>query len=81
MLITVSQNKVTGDRSFSNDIWEIVGINAGHLLLRANRQLNTNALQDPNVPRLVPIGDYEFYCAADLSSGISEMSLGARQNH
>ena len=66
MLITVSQNKVTGDRSFATAIWEIIGINASHLLLRASHNLN-EPLKDTNAPRLVPLCDYEFYSADELA--------------
>ena len=30
-LITLSRNKVTGDRSYCNDIWKVIGVNETHL--------------------------------------------------
>lgn len=71
LLITVSQNKVTGDRSFTADIWEIIGINASHLLLRASRNLNTSP-KNADAPRLVALCDHEFYSAIDLAASFDE---------
>jgi hypothetical protein len=72
MLVTVSANKLTGDRSLVNVIWEIAGINGGHLLL-ACRGL-CHLLVNPSLPRLVPLKEYELYSAADFAAAVDRPS-------
>jgi hypothetical protein len=65
-LVTVSPNKSTGDRSFVDMIWEIVGINEGHLLLACRGFCHL--LDDPGQPRLALVHEHEFYSAEQLAS-------------
>ena len=65
-LVTLSSNKSTGDRSLTEMIWEIVGVNAGHVLLSdaaGPEDTNENAR-----PRLVAIDEYSFYAADHFAS-------------
>ncbi|WP_229266525.1 hypothetical protein [Leptospira sp. severe_002] len=69
MLVTVSANKQTGDRSLVNAIWEIKALNGGHVLL-AYRRLGMPSDEDGKV-RLVPLGEHEFYPAEALALAAS----------
>lgn len=69
MLVTVSANKQTGDRSMVNAIWEIKGLNEGHILL-AYRQLGVPPEEESKV-RLVPLGEHQFYSAEALAMAVS----------
>lgn len=68
MLVTMSANRTTGDRSLVYSFWEILGINDGHALL-ACRGPNDVPI-DANTARLVPLAEYEFYPADHLASMI-----------
>jgi hypothetical protein len=72
MLVTVSANKQTGDRSMVNAIWEIKGLNEGHILL-AYCQLGVPPEEDSKV-RLVPLGEHEFYPAETLATAASDVA-------
>ena len=69
-LVTLSPNKTTGDRSFVDVIWEIVGINEGHLLLACRGFCNL--LNEPAKPRLALLHEHEFYSAEHLASKAAE---------
>jgi hypothetical protein len=69
-LITLSPNKSTGDRSFFDVIWEIVGINEGHLLLACRGFCHL--LNDPDKPRLALLHEHEFYSAGHLAAMADE---------
>ena len=65
-LVTLSPNKCTGDRSLADMIWEIVGINEGHLLLACRGFCHL--LNDPAKPRLALLHEHEFYSAEHLGA-------------
>jgi hypothetical protein len=65
-LVTLSPNKTTGDRSLVDAIWEIIGINEGHLLLACRGFCDL--LIDPAKPRLALVHEHEFYCAAKFAA-------------
>lgn len=71
MLVTLSPNKSTGDRSFVDMIWEIAGINGGHILLTCRGLCQL--LSDPTKPRLALLHEHEFYSAEHLAS-MAELS-------
>jgi hypothetical protein len=66
MRVTLSPNKSTGDRSFVDMIWEIAGINEGHLALTCCGFCHL--LSDPGKPRLALIHEHEFYPAEHLAT-------------
>jgi hypothetical protein len=70
-LITLSPNKSTGDRSFVDMIWEIIGINEGHLLLTCRGFCHL--LNDPAKPRLALLHEHEFYSAEHLAAMAAEV--------
>jgi hypothetical protein len=65
-LVTLSPNKATGDRSLVDAIWEIIGINEGHLLLACRGFCDL--LIDPEKPRLALVHEHEFYSATQLAA-------------
>ena len=65
-LVTLSPNKTTGDRSLVDVIWEIIGINEGHLLLACRGCCDL--LIDPRKPRLALVHEHEFYSAAQFAA-------------
>jgi hypothetical protein len=67
-LLTLSPNKTTGDRSLVDVIWEIIGINEGHLLLACCGFCDL--LTDPAKPRLalVLVHEHKFYSAAQFAA-------------
>lgn len=65
-LVTLSPNKTTGDRSLVDVIWEIIGINEGHLLLACRGFCDL--LTDPAKPRLALVHEHEFYSAEQFAA-------------
>jgi hypothetical protein len=74
MLVTVSPNKQTGDRSMASAIWQVVAINVGHALLVRH---DFGDAADPEKERLVLLDEYEFYPADDLAAA---RQAGTRMN-
>jgi hypothetical protein len=72
MLVTVSANRQTGDRSMVNAIWEIKGLNEGHILL-AYRQFGVAPEEDSKV-RLLPLDEHAFYPAEALATAASDVA-------
>jgi hypothetical protein len=64
MIVTLSPNKSTGDRSLVEVIWEVVSINGGHALL-ACRGL-CHLLNGDAGMRLAALHEHEFYNAEAL---------------
>jgi len=64
MLVTISANKQTGDRSLVNAIWEVKGFNEGHALLTYHQ---FGDAEDAGKVRLVPLNEHEFYAAETLA--------------
>ena len=66
MLVTISSNKLTGDRSLVDAIWEITGLNDGHALL--TRRMLGERHDDTVKVQLVPLREHEFYAADALAA-------------
>lgn len=70
MLVTVSSNKLTGDRSLVDAIWEISGLNDGHALL--TRRMLGEGHDDTFKVQLVPLREHEFYAADALAAAATK---------
>jgi len=65
LLITLSKNLESGDRSFSRFIWEIVAANKGHVVIEpAHKGVPPKYLGSG--PHLICTDEYEFYDADHL---------------
>lgn len=62
-IITLSPNLSTGDRSYTDRIFEVVGRNEGHLLVK---QCAGNVPFYSKGPHLLTIHEHEFYGAEHL---------------
>ena len=66
--VTVSENKRICDRSLVDAIWEVVAINGAHTVLKFRAGIRP---LDPTLEtRIVPLKEYDFYCADDLVAAI-----------
>jgi hypothetical protein len=64
MLVTVSANHVTGDRTLTEAIWEVTGLNAGHALLVLRKFGDGSSLSSR--AQLVVLSECDFYDAKGL---------------
>src|SRR5262245_30874701 len=64
-LVTLSPNRVNGDRTLTRVIWEIVAINDGHALLRCFALCHL--LEELLNTSLVALHEYAFYAADEMT--------------
>lgn len=62
-VISISPNLSTGDRSYSHDIYEVVGRNEGHVLVSQRSGHVSSYFKGPH---LLSIHEHEFYGADHL---------------
>ena len=69
--VTISVNKITGDRSLCQVIWEVVSANNAHVLLTC-RHLCHLLLHDMPATRLVSLHEHDFYAADALVLALTD---------
>lgn len=66
-VVTISPNKLTGDRSHVDKIWEIVACNEGHALIKS---CGPGRARD-EAAKLVVLREHEFYNAEHFAAAIA----------
>ena len=60
--ITFTRNKITGDRSYTDDLWEVIAVNTTHVKLKR--------LADDDVPWkrqiIAVLSEHDFSLASDF---------------
>jgi hypothetical protein len=74
-LVTVSPCLCTSDRSYSHDVFEVVAMNGGHVLLRyQDRSKERGHFRGPH---LLAVHEHEFYPAEHLITAQEERAAYA----
>jgi hypothetical protein len=75
LLITLSKNLESGDRSFSRFIWEVVAANKGHVVIEPARKSAPPKYLGSG-PHLICTDEYEFYDADHLLKALEPERQG-----
>lgn len=77
-LVTMGPSLTIGDRSYTNEIMEVMASNAGTVLVR--RKAGGYGFDQENKPRLVVIHEHRFYPAEHLYEAIVAAESEAKSN-
>lgn len=79
---TLSPNKVTGDRDYASQVYEVLGLNETHAIVQGvikrgytsmSMMGYTTTIDIPNQPGLLLISEYDWTeCEPDMLAGIVE---------
>lgn len=66
-IVTVSRNKITGDRSYTDGIYQVIGRNDTHISLwRLDRKTLSESFGKPKAPLILSIDEHDFMDARPL---------------
>jgi len=58
-VVTFSRNKITGDRSYTNSVWEVIAVNPAQAMLKVVGGESRTWAGDK--PIMLMLDEYEFY--------------------
>ena len=63
-VVTISTNKVTGDKSYSDSVWKVLAVNSIHVKVEA---ITKDDFWFNKGPRILEIKDYDFSSVDELA--------------